>query len=168
MILAAFCICCWAVFLPLCLFGCYCFSCMWGQLILPLINTRLTPWISSRKGSAGIFIYCSFSSVMCAASSREEMKFTSRVARLNVMCCAGCSASLMCLHLCRWIHAWLISVGNSPVSTAATAPLRPEGYSRRAEPSSCDTCVPPWIPLHPLHAWMLMVFVRLLRRPGDN
>lgn len=70
--------------------GCYCFSCMLGQRILPLINTPLTPWISSRKASAGIFIYCFFSSVMCAASSREGMEFTCRAVHLNAMRCALC------------------------------------------------------------------------------
>lgn len=50
--------------------GCYCFTCTLGQLILPLINTLLSPWISARKASAGIFIYRFLSSAMCEAGKQ--------------------------------------------------------------------------------------------------
>lgn len=99
---------------------CYWFSCMLGQLILPLINTPVllfTPWILSRNSTAGIFIYHLFSSVTYTARSRENGNLHLKQYRFDILVrlysflvsrvCASC-----------WIHclAHLCFLWNSSVS----------------------------------------------------
>lgn len=82
---------------------------------------------------------------------------------------AGGVSLMMCL---RWrIHAWLISVGNRPRQQLQPRRLYGRRFTageRTPAPVIPASHPPQSHPLNPLHAWMLMVFVRLLLTPGDN
>lgn len=96
--------------------GCCWFSCMLGQLILPLINTLLTPWSSSRKGSAGIFylLLLFISRVQPAVGTKW------RAAHLNVIRRADRGPPLMRLHLCQEHAGYVLSSSLSGIAPSAS------------------------------------------------
>lgn len=98
------------------IWGCCWFSCMLGQLILPLINTLLTPWSSSRKASDGIFylLLLLISRVQPAVGTKW------RAAHLNVTRPADCGPPLMRLHLCQEHAGYVLGSSLSGIAPSAS------------------------------------------------